>query len=72
MLFASPLDDGQGTVTNHFLSYLDISRRYDAEEALKALTSELEARVAFRTRELEGAMKRLASWSRQKRCWWSR
>jgi PAS domain S-box-containing protein len=60
MLFASPLDDGQGTVTNHFLSYLDISRRYDAEEALKALTSELEARVALRTRELEGAMKRLA------------
>jgi len=44
---------------NHFLSYLDISRRYDAEEALKALTSELEARVALRTRELEGAMKRL-------------
>src|SRR4051795_4276033 len=23
MLFASPLDDGQGKVTNHFLSYLD-------------------------------------------------
>src|SRR5829696_4443565 len=31
MLFASPLDDGQGKVTNHFLSYLDITRRYDAE-----------------------------------------
>ena len=27
MLFASPLDDGQGKVTNHFLSYLDITRR---------------------------------------------
>ncbi len=36
MLFASPLDDGQGTVTNHVLSYLDISRRYDAEEGLRA------------------------------------
>jgi PAS domain S-box-containing protein len=55
MLFASPLDDGQGGVTNHFLSYLDISRRYDAEESLRALTSELEARVAARTRELETA-----------------
>src|SRR3954451_25171730 len=40
MLFASPLDDGQGTVTNHFLSYLDVTRRYDAEEQLRALTSE--------------------------------
>ncbi|MGW5841032.1 PAS domain-containing protein, partial [Methylorubrum extorquens] len=27
MLFAAALDDGQGTVTNHFLSYLDITRR---------------------------------------------
>src|SRR5215211_2510739 len=53
MLFASPLNDGQGTVTSHFLSYLDITRRYDAEASLRALTSELEARVAARTRELE-------------------
>jgi PAS domain S-box-containing protein len=45
MLFASPVDDGQGTVTNHFLSYLDITRRYDAEESLRALTAELEVRV---------------------------
>ena len=55
MLFASPLDDGQGTVTNHFLSYLDITRRFDAEENLRALASELEARVAARTEELEAA-----------------
>ncbi len=55
MLFASPLNDGQGTVTNHFLSYLDITRRYDAEASLRALTSELEARVAARTKELEAA-----------------
>ena len=27
MLFASPLNDGQGSVTTHFLSYLDITRR---------------------------------------------
>ena len=61
MLFASPLDDGQGTVTNHFLSYLDISRRYDAEESLRALTLELEERVATRTRELEAANERLTN-----------
>jgi PAS domain S-box-containing protein len=59
MLFASPLDDGQGRVVNHFLSYLDISRRYDAEESLRTLTLELEARVALRTRELEAANARL-------------
>ncbi|GAC1335257.1 MAG: hypothetical protein NVSMB26_19410 [Beijerinckiaceae bacterium] len=53
MLFASPLNDGQGRVTNHFLSYLDITRRHDAEENLRALTSELEGRVASRTQELE-------------------
>jgi PAS domain S-box-containing protein len=59
MLFASPLDDGQGTVTRHFLSYLDITRRYDAEESLRALTQELEARVASRTEELESANRAL-------------
>ena len=55
MLYATPLDDGQGAVTNHFLSYLDITRRYEAEESLRLLTAELEARVAGRTRELEAA-----------------
>ena len=60
MLFASPLDDGQGTITNHFLSYLDITRRFDAEEGLRLLTQELEARVAARTLELEDANERLA------------
>jgi PAS domain S-box-containing protein len=60
MLFASPLNDGQGTVTNHFLSYLDITRRFDAEEGLRALAQELEARVAARTLELEDANERLA------------
>jgi PAS domain S-box-containing protein len=61
MLFASPVDDGQSTVTNHFLSYLDITRRYHAEEDLCALTSELEARVAARTEELEAANTRLSA-----------
>jgi PAS domain S-box-containing protein len=59
MLFASPLDDGQGTVRNHFLSYLDITRRYEAESNLRALTLELEDRVRARTRELEAANARL-------------
>ena len=61
MLFATPLDDGQGNVTNHFLSYLDITRRYDAEENLRVLSAELEARVAARTRELETANEQLTN-----------
>ncbi|MBM6583799.1 PAS domain-containing protein [Microvirga sp. BT689] len=61
MLFASPVDDGQGTVTNHFLSYLDITRRFDAEENLRSLASELENRVAARTGELEAANARLSA-----------
>ena len=55
MLFASPLDDGQGTVVNHFLSYLDITRRHEAEHELRALTADLERRVGERTAELEQA-----------------
>jgi len=55
MMFASPLDDGQGTVQHHFLSYLDITRRFEAEQELRALTEELEARVEARTRELQRA-----------------
>jgi two-component sensor histidine kinase len=61
MLFASPLDDGQGKVLHHFLSYLDITRRYEAEEDLRALTAKLEARVAARTRELQQANAVLAA-----------
>jgi PAS domain S-box-containing protein len=59
MLFASPLDDGQGRVTNHFLSYLDITRRWEAEAKLRSLTSELERRVAERTQDLEASNERL-------------
>src|SRR5215208_2987318 len=54
MLFASPLDS-EGRVTHHFLSYLDITRRYDAEDELRTLTSELERRVAERTHDLEAS-----------------
>jgi PAS domain S-box-containing protein len=59
MLFASPLDDGQGRVTNHFLSYLDITRRYDAEKKLRSLTFELETRVAKRTQDLAASNEKL-------------
>jgi PAS domain S-box-containing protein len=55
MLFATVLDDGQGKAINHFLSYLDISRRHGAEDGLRRLTEELEHRVAQRTEELETA-----------------
>jgi len=65
MLFASPLNDGQGSVTNHFLSYLDITRRHDAEEKLRALNSELERRVAARTQELEIANEGLEAANRR-------
>ena len=61
MLFASPLDDGQGKVTNHFLSYLDITRRFDAEANLRALTANLEKRVEARTRELQAANAQLSA-----------
>jgi PAS domain S-box-containing protein len=66
MLFASPLDDGQGKVLHHFLSYLDITRRHRAEEDLRALTGELEAKVAERTRELEQANAVLAGLVRER------
>jgi PAS domain S-box-containing protein len=59
MLFASPLGDGQGSSTNHFFSYLDITRRYNAEASLPAVTLELEERVVARTRELEATNGRL-------------
>jgi PAS domain S-box-containing protein len=60
-LFASSLDDSQGCGKNHFLSYLDITRRYDAEEDLRALTLDVEQRVAARTQALEDANDRLTN-----------
>ena len=61
MLFASPLTDGQGSVLHHFLSYLDVTRRFEAEQELRLLTEQLEARIAERTRELEDANRLLTS-----------
>lgn len=59
MLFASPIANGDGKVTSHVLSYLDITRRYEAEKDLRELTAGLEKRVAARTTELEAANARL-------------
>jgi PAS domain S-box-containing protein len=59
MLFASPLDNREGRVSHHFLSYLDITRRYDAEGELRTLTSELERRVVERTHDLEASNAKL-------------
>ena len=55
MLFATLLGDDEGMVTNHFLSYLDITPRHEAEENLRRMTEQLEARVAARTQDLEAA-----------------
>jgi diguanylate cyclase (GGDEF)-like protein/PAS domain S-box-containing protein len=53
LLFASPVEDTQGTVTSHFLSYLDVTRRWEAEESLRVLTADLETRIAERTAQLQ-------------------
>jgi len=55
MLFASPVDDGQGAVTSHFLSYLDITRRWEAEypkggSAVQVLTEFIGAPTRARRR----------------------
>lgn len=55
MLFASPLKDGQGRVVQHFMSFLDITRRFEAEETLRQLTEQLEVKVQARTAELSKA-----------------
>lgn len=66
MLFASPLDDGQGRVLHHFLSYLDVTRRYQAEQSLRHLTATLETKIAERTAELSHANSVLESLVQEK------
>ena len=51
-------------MTNHFLSYLDITRRSDAEEQLRVLTADLEQRVADRTRDLQALNDKLEAANR--------
>jgi diguanylate cyclase (GGDEF)-like protein len=53
LLFVSPVEDEHGAITSHFLSYLDITRRWEAEESLRNLTVEVESKVAERTADLQ-------------------
>lgn len=59
-LFVSPWADDQGRIIHHFLSFLDITRRCEAEAKLKRLTQELEERVDERTKELTATNARLS------------
>jgi PAS domain S-box-containing protein len=58
-VFVSPLRDEDGMVTHHFLSFLDVTPRVEAEGDLRALSATLERRVEERTAELEAANARL-------------
>ena len=51
-VFCSPVADEDGQVIQHFLSYLDITRRVEAEQQLRDRASKLEAIIADRVREL--------------------
>ena len=54
-MLVSPWTDEHGQIVHHFLSFLDITRRHEAEAALQRLNAELEQRVDERTRELTAA-----------------
>lgn len=57
--FASPVMEG-GRVVQHFASFLDITRRVEAEEALREAKEDLERQVRERTRSLEAEVARRA------------
>lgn len=52
---ASPIRGGEGATTGFFAMCTDITRRHDAETALRDLNRDLEDRVRERTSELENA-----------------
>lgn len=54
-VFATLLYDDQNHHAYQFLSYLDVTRRRQTEQELRAFATELESRVAKRTSELEAA-----------------
>lgn len=58
-LFVGPQRDDGGRVVHHFLSFLDITRRREAEADLRRMAEDLERRVEERTRDLEAANARL-------------
>jgi PAS domain S-box-containing protein len=59
-LFVGPRRDGHGRVAYHLLSFLDITRRREAEDGMRRLAADLERRVEARTRELAAANDRLS------------
>lgn len=56
---ASVVRDGDGGVTHLMASFMDITERVHAEESLRALNAELEARVEARTAELRQSLDEL-------------
>ena len=60
-LFVSPIADQDGQVIQHFLSYLDITRRVEAEQALRDRAAELEEVVDARMAALRESEARLAA-----------
>lgn len=61
-VFVSPIADEDGQVIQHFLSYLDITRRAEAEQATRRHAAELEEVAAGRARDLresEGRFRRI-------------
>ncbi len=60
-VFVGPWRDGAGEVVHHFLSFLDVTPRVEAEVALRAMAATLEQRVAERTAELQASNARLGA-----------
>ncbi len=61
-----PILDAKGAATGVFAEGSDVTERVLAENALRALNSSLEARIAERTREVEDALERLRVESRER------
>jgi PAS domain S-box-containing protein len=61
-----PILDANGAATGVFAEGSDVTERVMAENALRALNSSLEQRIAERTREVEEALERLRVESRER------
>lgn len=61
-----PILDANGAATGVFAEGSDVTERVLAENALRALNSSLETRIAERTREVEEALERLRIESRER------
>lgn len=62
---AAPLKDADGTITGVVAVFDDITDEVRADEAIRTLNEDLEARVQERTAELESAMRTLAAMNLQ-------